>query len=722
MTFDAAPLPTWVPSALAILIFVGLAPMVSMRRPVLRAGVAALAIVFALRYAIWRTMDTVVPVPFDGSLQNAWVWLFWAAEMLLLFEGAVYLLMVARHRDRHAEADDNQRWYRQQSAATLPSVDVLVPTYNEGWDVLQKTLVGALALDYPNITVYVLDDGARDWLVDECRALNVQYLRRPDRAHAKAGNINHALKHTSGDLVLVFDADFVAQRDFLQRTVGFFRDERVGLVQVPHHFFNTDPVQANLGVFQKHADDQEFFFTDIMACRDGWGVAFSCGSNSLARRSALEAVGGIPTDSITEDILTSIVLLQRGWQTVYLNERLARGLAPEGLAAMYTQRARWARGGIQLLFLKNGPLFAPGLTFMQRLFFLPISWVATNLCLPLMILGPLLFLWLGLVAVPSAIGADLLQFQVPMLIAMWGGTRRLATVHRNTIIALASTVFASFRLTPAVVHSLFRPFAVGFKVTPKGKLAQGMQVDGRAVLISLGVIGGMVSGMVVNQLPSFERVPPDAFLTPSLFWGTMTVVVMFACLLMSFEFDRRRGEERFEVREMHEASVDEVRHRVDVIDVSTTGVAMAWGIARPAVGTPITLHLSDVGALPAVVTRHIGEVGLGAQFEELDAVTQRVLIAKIFTHAYENHGKVVSGTADRLGVWRRLAGAPRKREVPGWARLPRTDTAPVERSAEHAAEHAAGGVYSTGVRPDLRIGPAEAYPRLVSARGLRKVA
>lgn len=141
---------------------------------------------------------------------------------------------------------------------------------------------------------------------------------------------------------------------------------------------------------------------------------------------------------------------------------------------------------------------------------------------------------------------------------------------------------------------------------------------------------------------------------------------------------------------------------------------MAWGISRPAIGTSIVLHLSDVGALPAVVTRHIGEVGLGAQFEELDAVTQRVLIAKIFTHAYENHGKVVSGTADRLGVWRRLAGAPRKREVPGWARLPRAEVA--------SAEGRAGGVYSTGVRPDLRVGPGEAYPRLVEARGLRKVA
>ncbi|WP_461413538.1 glycosyltransferase [Gemmatimonas sp.] len=695
---SSAPWPHWIPTALAVLVFICLAPILSMRRPVLRATVAGLAILFAVRYGLWRTTETVLPVPLDGTLQNTWVWVFWAAEMMLLAEGVVYLLMVAKRRDRHAEADDNQRWYATQTTAQLPSVDVLIPTYNEGWDVLQKTVVGALALDYPNINVHVLDDGARDWLSDECAAMGVHYIRRPDRAHAKAGNINHALGITHSDLVLVFDADFVAQRDFLQRTVGFFRDEKVGLVQVPHHFFNTDPVQANLGVFQKHADDQEFFFTDIMACRDGWGVAFSCGSNSLVRRTALERIGGIPTDSITEDILTSIVLLQRGWQTVFLNERLARGLAPEGLAAMYTQRARWARGGIQLLFLPNGPLFAPGLTFTQRLMFLPLSWIATNLCLPLMILGPLLFLWFGLVAVPSAIGSDLFQFQVPMLVAMWGATRTLATVHRNTVIALASSVFATFRLAPVVLHSLVRPFAVGFKVTPKGKLAQGMLVDVRAVVLSLTIILGMVSGMVLNHLPTFERVPPDAFLTPSLFWGSMTVIVLFACLLMSFEFDRRRGEERFEIREMHEASHDGGRYRVEVIDVSTTGAAMAWGIERPIVGSHVVLHLSDVGELPAVVSRHIGAVGVGVQFEALDDVTTRILVAKIFTHAYENHGKVVSGTADRLGVWRRLAGAPRTREVPGWAQLPAT----------------AESVRTMGLRPDLRVSPARAYPRLVA--------
>ena len=130
----------------------------------------------------------------------------------------------------------------------------------------------------------------------------------------------------------------------------------------------------------------------------------------------------------------------------------------------------------------------------------------------------------------------------------------LAEVKRNSVIALATQVFSSFRLTPAVLHSLVRPFAVGFKVTPKGKLARGMRADTRAIVLSLMLIALLVTGMVLNSTPDFERVPPEAFLTPSLFWGTVSVVVLFACLLMSFEFAYRRSEERFAIHETHAAS------------------------------------------------------------------------------------------------------------------------------------------------------------------------
>lgn len=697
-----AGMPPWVPLAMVALLCIGLAPAHGPLTPRWRVTLAIVAIALAVRYAAWRA-GVMWDAPFQSRIEMAWQWFFFAAELALLLEGVIFLLIMSRRRDRHAEADDNVRWYQERLArdrgASLPTVDVLIPTYNEEWDVLSRTLVGALALDYPHVQVHVLDDGARDWLAHRCVEWGVAYHRRPDRAHAKAGNINHALARTSSDLVLVFDADFVAQRDFLQRTVGFFRDATVGLVQVPHHFFNDDPVQANLRIFGEHADDQTFFFTDVMASRDAWGVAFSCGSNSLTRRSALEELGGIPTSSITEDILTSVALLQRGWKTVYLNERLARGLAPEGLSALYTQRARWARGGIQMLFVKEGPLRARGLPFLARLFFLPLSWVASNLALPVMIAGPVTFLWFGLVAVPTADGDALMRFQVPMLLATLMATRRLASVERSTVLSLAHSVFATFRLAPAVAHSLVRPFAVGFKVTPKGKLATGMVVDVRAVVLSGGTIVALLLGMLLNGLPDYERLPPDAFLAPSLIWGTITVLVMVVCLLMSFEFRPTREQERFIVNEEHAATDHGVSRRVRVVDMSANGAALQWGIARPDPGTCIQLHVSDVGTLNAVVRRWIGEVGVGIAFGEMSADTERYLIAKLFTHGYETHATVASASAGLTRFLRRLLGESKPSNGPPAWSLGATPPAPSVR----------------GIRPELRRTPETAYPRLTTS-------
>ena len=685
----------WVPLLLVVLLYVCVAPSLSPKDTRVRILLSGTAVALMARYSYWRFTQTIVTVEPTWTWEYVWTLLFFATELALAFEAAVFLLMMSRTTERHAEGDANAQWMRTQDVAQLPSVDVFIPTFNEGWDVLERTIIGACALDYPHVTIHVLDDGARDWLPAKCAEHGAQYIRRPDRAHAKAGNINHAMRLTHGELVLVFDADFVAQRNFLERTVGFFRDPTIGVVQVPHHFFNADPLQMNLKLHQQHSDDQEFFFVDIMPARDAWGVAFSCGSNSLVRRSAMELIDGIPTSSITEDILTSVVLLQRGYRTVFLNERLARGLAPEGLTAMYVQRARWARGGIQLLFLPEGPLRAENLSFLQRLFFMPFSWVISPLGLVVMTLGPILFMWCGLVAVPAATGEQLISYQVPMLVASLCAGRWLARVKRNPLVALAHQTFMAFRLVPAVVHSLLWPFAVGFKVTPKGKLAQGLAADRRAIAISLGTVVATVSGIVVNQLPDFERVPPDAFLTPSIIWGAVSVVVMMLCLLMAFEFPRERGEERFEIGERHRLELQGRMEDVVVDDLSLTGASIDVGFHRPAKGTAVHLVVSDVGRIPALVVRWSGEHSVGLAFDELSPATRQYLIAKIFTHGYENKGKAESHGGVTRALLRRLLG-----DVNARGKAPKKARA--VRMADAAQQF----------RPNLEIDPRIAYPRL----------
>src|ERR1700726_620719 len=141
--------------------------------------------------------------------------------------------------------------------------------------------------------------------------------------HAKAGNMNHGLKVSGGEFIAIFDADFVPYRQFLRRTVPFFQNSTIGIVQTPQHFFNNEPVQSNLGIERVWPDEQRLFFDEMAASRDAGAVRFCCGSCSIARRRALEAIGGIPTESITEDLLTTLAMLNKGYKTRYLNERLS---------------------------------------------------------------------------------------------------------------------------------------------------------------------------------------------------------------------------------------------------------------------------------------------------------------------------------------------------------------------------------------------------------------
>ena len=347
-------------------------PSFSRDAPVRTAIMIAGFTVILTIYLSWRFVDTVLPAR-EFSAASGFVWVVFLAELWLWYETLQLALILLKRSDRSPEADAHELRLRALPAEALPDVDVFIATYNEPLDVLEKTIAGALALDWPKdkLFVHVLDDGRREWLRDYCTSRGVNHVTRGDNSHAKAGNINAAVKHTHAQFILILDADFVPQNKMLMRAIGFFEDPKIGIVQMPHHFFNNTPLQTNMDMRASLPDEQRFFFDVIQPGRDGWDCAFCCGSNGIIRRSALEEIGGaMPTDSITEDMLLTLALLRIGYVTRYLSERLAIGLAPENLDAYFVQRARWAQGGVQLIYVKNGP-FGPGLTFLQRLFFNP---------------------------------------------------------------------------------------------------------------------------------------------------------------------------------------------------------------------------------------------------------------------------------------------------------------------------------------------------------------
>ena len=236
-----------------------------------------------------------------------------------------------------------------------PTVDVFVCTYDEGLDVLGATLVGCDRITYPHIT-WLLDDGHRDDVRDLADRFGSRYITRSGNEHAKAGNINNAMKHTDGQLILILDADHVPQPDILDATVGYFDDPSVALVQTPHDFGNHDSFQH----FETGRHDQSMFFEVIMPGKDRHDGAYWCGSAAVILRHALEGIGGIATETVAEDFHTTLRLHGEGWHTRYHDETLVQGLAPHDLASFLLQRDRWARGNLAVLRTGENPLVAPG--------------------------------------------------------------------------------------------------------------------------------------------------------------------------------------------------------------------------------------------------------------------------------------------------------------------------------------------------------------------------
>jgi len=243
-----------------------------------------------------------------------------------------------------------------------PAVDVLITTANEPFAIVLKTITAAVIMEYPHKT-YVLDDGNSEQVKQLCDQLGVIYYARPQgkKRFAKSGNLNYGLQFCTGDLFAVFDADHIPEKNFLRELLPLFENEKVSLVQTPQYYTNTDNFIA-----AGTAQAQEVFYEYVQPAKNSYNATFCVGTNMIYRRKALEDIGGIPLMDHSEDIWTTILLHEKGYESVFYNKVLAQGRAPETIQAFFRQQNRWARGGFSLFFSHN-PLFVRELTLDQRL-------------------------------------------------------------------------------------------------------------------------------------------------------------------------------------------------------------------------------------------------------------------------------------------------------------------------------------------------------------------
>src|SRR5438105_14610 len=249
------------------------------------------------------------------------------------------------------------------------TVDVFVTTYDEPLAIIRKTALAARELHYPH-TTYLLDDGHREDVRLLAGELNVRYLRRDNRVYAKAGNLNNALRHSTGEFILQLDADHVPPPNMIDRPLGYVDDERVAVVLEAQDLHNTDAFTYDIDEGARRIwEDQQLFFRVLQPGKDRLNAAFFVGSCAVLRRRALEEIGGFATGTVTEDIETSLLLHRQGWRSVYLNETLAYGLAPSNARAFHVQHLRWGQGAMQVI-RQYRPMQMRGLTIAQRIAYL----------------------------------------------------------------------------------------------------------------------------------------------------------------------------------------------------------------------------------------------------------------------------------------------------------------------------------------------------------------
>ena len=427
-----------------------------------RRSLIVLISLLTARYLHWRITSSL---NLSTHLSTGLSLLLLTAEAWLLLSGLLPLWLAwRRFPDRRSTIDQLKKQW--QSSDWRPMVDILVPTYGEPLEVLERSLIACCHQNYPNHCVWVLDDSGRDEVRELALRHGCHYRHRPTRIHAKAGNLNDGLQHCSGELLAVFDADFIPQRDFLECCIGFLQDPSVGLLQTPQTFINADPVMRNLGMERWLLPDEESFYRWIEPVRDGWGAVVCAGTAFLARRSAIDSVGGFKEQAISEDFVTGLRLRRKGWKLLYLQQKLSAGLAAETMADFVRQRQRWANGTLQSLRLSDGPLGPGELRFGERMAYLEgvVHWF-NNMPRLVLMLMPLSYGLLG--TVPILISSS---EALRLLLPLWATLLlSIGWINRGSRTALLSELTGwvlTVPLTLTVFTNLMGHIG-GFRVTPK---------------------------------------------------------------------------------------------------------------------------------------------------------------------------------------------------------------------------------------------------------------
>ncbi|OLP43039.1 UDP-forming cellulose synthase catalytic subunit [Rhizobium oryziradicis] len=638
-----------------------------------------------LRYVYWRTTSTLPPV---NQLENFIPGIvLYIAEMYSVVMLALSLVIVSSPLRSSVG--------KRGSADYKPTVDIFIPTYNEDPQMLANTLGATRNLDYPadKITVWLLDDGGtlqkrssndipqahaaerrHEELQTLCREMGVRYLTRDRNEHAKAGNLNNGMQHSTGELIVVFDADHAPAQDFLLETVGYFEDDpKLFLVQTPHFFLNPDPIERNLNTFEKMPGENEMFYGIIQRGLDKWNGSFFCGSAAVLRRRALDEAGGFSGISITEDCETALALHSSGWNSVYVDKSLIAGLQPATFASFIGQRSRWAQGMMQILIFRQ-PMFRRGLSLAQRLCYMSstLFWLFP-IPRTIFLIAPLFYIFFDL-QIFVASGGTFLAYTATYMLANLLIQNYLYGRFRWPWISELYEYVQTIHLLPAIISVMLHPTKPTFKVTAKDESIKQSRLSeiGLPFFIIFGVLA--VATVVAAYRIYAEPYKADVTLVVGG-WNLLNLIFAGCALGVVSEKGDKSSSRRVTVERRCEFMLANEWHQARVENVSVHGMLIhvfckdsdAASMQAAAQETAGTIRIKPFcdgapSTMPVNIVRsHVGDgyVGIGCTFSPQQTLDHRLIADLMFANSsqwsefqkrrHKNPG-LIRGTINFLGI------------------------------------------------------------------------
>lgn len=432
-------------------------------------------------------------------------WLLIAGELFHLWQLFTYIYTVW-----------DTSYMPPMDSSHRPPVDIFITVAGEPVEIVEETVRAALSIRYPSFKVYVLNDGyvakKDNWKDIESMAARrgASCITRKVAGGAKAGNINNALSLTTSPLVVVFDADHVPHEDFLEKTVGYFADPKMGFVQSPQFYKNHSENQVTQGSWEQQA----LFFGPICRGKNRLNSVTMCGTNMVIRRSALAEAGNV-SYSIAEDFLTGMKIHMGGWKSCYVPEVLAEGLAPEDFLSYYKQQFRWARGALDV-FLGSGFIWSKRLTWAQKIQYLSsVSYFVSGLVVLMNALIPVIFFFTGLVPLQISTMSIAALFLPYIIVTLY--TLQASVNFSYSFRSLAFSM-AGFQIHISALVAMLLRRKNAFAVTSKKKLSGNFV---RLVIPQIVYVVAVAVGIVMAIL----REGPTASVITNIGWALLNTAI-----------------------------------------------------------------------------------------------------------------------------------------------------------------------------------------------------